>query len=161
MQINNSACEIPNVTATCFSDSSTGIFVSAENSGNRPCFKYCNTGGYRPDSAVAGISLVSPEYIHSCMYGHPELLLTPKAMQELNDRLLLPSLKYSGVTVFQAIIIDWNIENYGVFPEETKSIQLYESGKPLPLTLEQPDYRLLPAISEASKQIVGKKIAII
>ncbi len=110
---------------------------------------------------MAGVSLVSPEYVHSRMYGHPELLLTPKAMQELNDKLLLPSGKYCGFTVFQAIITDWNIEKFGVFPEETKSLRIYEAGKPLPLTPEQPDYRLLPSIPEASKQIVGKKIEII
>lgn len=147
--------------ATCYSDSKTSIRVNPTDSGNLVYFKYCNTSGYSTDTAVARISLLSAEYINNHNDGHPVLVLSNKAKKKLNSRLSEQSKKYTGYTVFQAIIIDYNIEKYGVYLEDTKKIVRYEHNKPLPLSLSQPDYNNLPSEEAAIKKLKNKRVVTI
>lgn len=147
-----------NEMATCFTDNSTSIFVNPVDSGNYAYFKYCNTKGFKTDSAIARISLLKPEYYHNHKDNHPELLLTSKAKRELIEKLKMPSKKYKGLTVFQSVIVDFNIEKYNVYFDETKEIKDYVFGNPLPLDLEIPDYTLLPSVSDAAKLIKNKRV---
>lgn len=145
--------ELLNEMATCYSDNKTIVFVNPVDSGNFAYFKYGDSPRFNSETAIARISLLEPEYIYNHNDGHPSLVLSSKAKKQLNDKLQSPSKKYLGYTVFQAIIIDYNIEKFGVYLEETKAIKEYSFGNPLPLSLEQPDYRNLPSEEEARKKI--------
>lgn len=142
--------------ATCYSDDAASIIVNPVDPGSTPYFKYCNTGRYYSHTAVAGISLLSAGYIYNINDEHPVLLLTADAKNSLNKRLRMQSGKYLEYTVFQTVIIDYNIEKFGIYVEDTEKITEYNCGKPLPLNLIQPDYRRLPSEEEAKQKIKGK-----
>lgn len=158
MNFTDSDNEIMNVMATSFLDNNTRIIVNPADSEPLSCFKYCNTRGYEPKTAVARISLIRPEYFYNLDDGHPVLLLSSNGKNELNAKLSEQSRKYAGLTVFQAVIADYNIEKFGTYIEESKEIKDYELGKSLPLNLKQPDYRELPSIAEAERIIKNRKI---
>ena len=161
MNFTDSNNEIMNVMATSFLDNDTRIIVNPADSEPMSCFKYCNTRGYVPETAVARISLIRPEYFYNYDDGHPVLLLTSNGKKELNAKLSEQSRKYIGLTVFQAVIADYNIEKFGIYIEESKEIKELEFGKPLPLNLKQPDYSALSSIEEAARIIKNRKIAIL
>lgn len=148
--------ELLNEMATCYLDGKSRIIVNPVDSGNLLYFKYCNTKGYTSETAVARISLLEPDYIYNHNDGHSSLILSSKAKKSLNEKLQSKSKKYPGYTVFQAVIFDLNMEKFDVYPEETKEITEFKSGSPLPLTLEQPDYRNLPSEEDARKRITGR-----
>ena len=99
---------------------------------------------------------MSAGYIYNINDEHPVLLLTADAKNSLNKRLRMQSGKYLEYTVFQAVIIDYNIEKFGIYVDDTEKITEYNCGKPLPLNLIQPDYRRLPSEEEAKQKIKGK-----
>ena len=99
---------------------------------------------------------MSAGYIYNINDEHPFLLLTADAKNSLNKRLRMQSGKYLEYTVFQAVIIDYNIEKFGIYVDDTEKITEYNCGKPLPLNLIQPDYRRLPSEEEAEQKIKGK-----
>lgn len=150
--------ETLNEMATSYTDGNSSIRVHPVDSGNYVYFKYCNSSGYNKDTAVARISLLEPEYIFNHKDNHPVLLLTTKGKKNLNKKLDLPSGNYLGYTVFQAILIDFNREKYGVDLLTSKKVKTYSHGNPLPLNLPKPDYTLLPSIDDAEKQINGFRI---
>ena len=158
MNFTDSDNEIMNVMATSFLDNDTRIIVNPADSEPMSCFKYCNTKGYEPETAVARISLIKPEYFYHYDDGHPVLLLTSNGKKELNAKLSEMSRKYIGLTVLQAVIADYNIEKFGIYIDESNEINEYEFGKPLPLNLKQPDYSALPSIAEAAMIIQKSKI---
>lgn len=147
--------ETLNEMATPYTDGNTSIRVHPVDSGNYEYFKYCNSSGYNKETGVARISLIKPEYIYNHRDHHPVLLLNSKDKKNLNEKLDLLSRNYLGYTVFQAIIIDFNREKYGVDLLTTKTIKTYKQGKPLPLDLPRPDYTQLPSITDAKKEING------
>ena len=153
--------EYLNEMATSYSDDSTSIIVNPVDSGNLSYFKYCNTSRYSSQSAIARISLLEPEYIYNHNDGHAVLLLSSKAKKNLNNKLMQPSKKYKGYSVFQAVLIDFNIEKFGIYPDEQIQITDYVFGKPLPLNLKQPDYTKLPSEEVAKKKINRKRITFI
>lgn len=150
--------EMLNEMATCYSDNETSIRVNPVDSGNLVYFKYCNTQGYNSSTAIARISLLNAEYINNHNDGHTVLVLSNKAKKKLNDKLSEQSKKYVGYTVFQAIIIDYNIEKFGIYLDDTKKIMKYEHNKPLPLNLTQPDYRNLPSEDTVIKKLKSKRV---
>ncbi len=146
-----------NEMATCYSDDNTSIHVNPVESGNLSYFKYCDTKGYNSQTAVARISLLEAEYINNHNDDHAVLILGSEAKKKLNEKLKLPSKKYIGYTVFQTVIIDYNIEKFGIYLEDTKKITTYQFDEPLPLNLPQPDYTNLPSENEVKKKIKGKQ----
>lgn len=124
MNFTDSDNEIMNLMATSFLDNDTRIIV---NPALEPmsCFKYCNTKRYEPETAFARISLIKPEYFYHYDDGHPVLLLTSNGKKELNAKLSEMSRKYIGLTVFQAVIADYNIEKFWIYIEESKEIKDY------------------------------------
>ncbi len=71
MNFTDSDNEIMNVMATSFLDNNTRIIVNPADSEPLSCFKYCNTRGYEPKTAVVRISLIRPEYFYNLDDGHP------------------------------------------------------------------------------------------
>lgn len=70
-------------------------------------------------------------------------------------------MKYRGFTVFQAVIIDYNLERFSLYPKDTEKITEYKSGEPLPLNLARPDYSNLPSEDEVRRIIKDKRMVII
>lgn len=145
-----------NEMATCYYDSRSRIIVNPVDSGNLLYFKFCNTSKYTSETAVARISLLEPEYIYNHNDGHTSLILSSKTKKILDNILRSESEKYPGYTVFQSIIFDLNLEKYDVYPEKTKAITEFKFGYPVPLSLEQPDYKNLPSEEDAKKKIKGR-----
>ena len=150
-----------NLMATCYADDKTAIIVNSPPSENLSFFKYCNGRGYNSQTAVAGISMMNAAYTCTHNNGHPFLVLSYEAKIKLNKKLMLPSMKYRGFTVFQAVIIDYNLERFSLYPKDTEKITEYKSGEPLPLNLARPDYSNLPSEDEVRRIIKDKRMVII
>lgn len=78
-----------------------------------PYFKYYNSSSYSNATKVARISIEGPYYvIHRNQDGKENWVLNTRERKLLHQILNERSSKYSGYTVWQAIILDYNNEKF-------------------------------------------------
>ena len=88
-------------------------------------FKFCNSISWNKATKLCRISFNKPQYIiHTNSRKVSDWTLNTKEKKYLVKTLLSKSKKYAGLTVWQALIVDYNGERYSFDLEECKGITL-------------------------------------
>ena len=88
-------------------------------------FKFCNNASWSKATKLCRISFNKPQYIiHTNSRKVDNWILTAKEKKYLVRTLLSKSKKYIGLTVWQALIVDYNTERYSFDLQECKDITL-------------------------------------
>lgn len=83
-------------------------------------FKYLNGITYGQADKCARISMVEPKYVNHKDYGgKSNWVLNNKERKELVTLMNQPNKKYSGCTNWQATLITYNEDNFGIDFDET------------------------------------------
>ena len=88
-------------------------------------FKFCNNVSWSKATKLCRILFNKPQYIiHTNSRKVDNWILTAKEKKYLVRTLLSKSKKYVGLTVWQALIVDYNAERYSFDLQECKDITL-------------------------------------
>lgn len=88
-------------------------------------FKFCNNASWSKATKLCRISFNKPQYIiHTNSQKVDNWILTAKEKKYLVRTLLSKSKKYVGLTVWQALIVDYNAERYSFDLQECKDITI-------------------------------------
>ena len=105
-----------------------------------PYFKYYNSSRYFKATKIARISMDIPAYIyHTNSVGLKDWRLNSKERKELDSILSSRSTKYLGYTVWQAIIIDYNLEKFGIDFDTVKECTIKNQSNFIEEHLEKGD----------------------
>lgn len=88
-------------------------------------FKFCNNASWSKATKLCRISFNKPQYIiHTNSKKVSDWTLTAKEKRYLVRTLLSKSRKYINLTVWQALIVDYNTERYSLDLDECKCITI-------------------------------------
>lgn len=105
-----------------------------------PYFKYYNSSRYFKATKMARISMDTPAYVyHTNSGGLQDWRLNSRERKELDSILSSCSNKYRGYTVWQAIIIDYNLEKFGIDFDTVKECTIKNQSKFIEEHLEKGD----------------------
>lgn len=119
------------------------VWVENPTGHNNKYFKYVNSFSYLKGDKMARISMLSANYLdHKNMQGKKPWKLTNKEKKELVDLMNMPSRENSNLTNWQLTICQYNLDNFGIYKDETitGNIDKQEFPKALDINMPMPNY---------------------
>lgn len=96
------------------------VWIENPSGHNNKYFKYLDGLTFGQAKRCARISLLKPEYLNHSNYGNKEnWILNNKEKKELINLMNQPNKKYQGCTNWQATLITYNEDNFGIDFDET------------------------------------------
>ena len=98
------------------------VWVENPTGYNNKYFKYVNSFLYSKGKQLARISMLHPKYLkHTNMGGKKPWVLSEKEKRELVDLMNKPSRENPNITNWQMTICQYNLDNFGIYRDETIS----------------------------------------
>lgn len=109
---------------------------------NNKYFKYINSTSYTKATKVARISMFTEEYlIHKDPAGKQAWKLTNLEKKQLLNLLNSDNKEYKSITNWQAILVPYNKDNFGLFVQETiNGFDKEEYPDAFPIDYPMPNY---------------------
>lgn len=122
------------------------VWVENPTGYNNKYFKYLNGATYQKADKVARISLLKPEYLkHKDFDGKKLWILNSKEKKELVTLMNKPNKKYLNCTNWQATLITYNEDNFGIDFDDTinSTFSIDEYPDAFDINTPMPDYTKL------------------
>lgn len=123
------------------------VWVENPTGYNNKYFKYLNSFSYQKGKMMARISMLHPKYLdHKNMDGKKPWILTNKEKKELVKLMNQPSRDNKNLTNWQQTICQYNLDNFGIYRDETidGAFNKKEFPNALDINTPMPNYLELP-----------------